>query len=84
MRIRWTDPKEDAFWLDVLRKMTTEIHQFAIKEGCTGKNVPAYYNLALEGTNVEEIFGGNLEELRKLRETVDPKRVMDRTGGFRI
>ena len=84
MRIRWTDPKEDAFWLDILRKMTAEIKDFALKEGCTSADIPMYYNLALEGTAVEEIFLENLKELQELRKNIDPTRVMDRTGGFRI
>ena len=84
MRIRWKDRKEDDFWLDVLRKMTREVQEIALQEGCTTVDAPVYYNLALEGTPVEDIYRENLQQLRELRKAVDPERVMDKTGGFRL
>ena len=84
IRCRWSDAKNDEFWLDRLRDITKEIQKIALAERCTTPETPVYYNLALDGTDVADIYRGNLTALEQIRKQVDPKNVMNRTGGFRI
>jgi hypothetical protein len=80
----WEHKKDDEFWLDTLRILTKEIHAYAVEQGCTTDDAPVYYNLALDGTNVHDIYRGHLDKLAEVRRRCDPMGVMDRTGGFRI
>ncbi|KAF9460239.1 hypothetical protein BDZ94DRAFT_1311698 [Collybia nuda] len=84
IRCLWKGSQNDAFWLETLERLTNDIRTFAVQQGCTTKDAPAYYNLSLDGTNVEDIYRENLGPLSKLRGELDPHGVMDRTGGFRI
>ena len=84
IRCRWTDAKYDDFWLAQLREITKLVRGAALDEGCTTPEAPVYYNLTLDGTPVDHIYRGNLAELKRVRQIVDPEDVMARAGGFRI
>lgn len=81
---RWTDAKEDQFWLDTIQDALDEIYKVAKAEGVTRGDAPVYLNTSLETTSVEQIYQGNLEHLEAIRAKYDPDDVMSLTGGFKI
>lgn len=80
----WEEKSEDQFWLGRMQTALDNVHQVALKEGCTPENAPVYLNCALEYTPVEEIYRGELKGLSAIRAKYDPTDVMGRTGGFKI
>jgi hypothetical protein len=44
----------------------------------------AYSNYALPDTPLENLYGDNVEILKRIRKQADPEGVMLRTGGFKI
>jgi len=46
--------------------------------------VARYPNYALYGTPLEQMYGKNVERLRKIKKKYDPFHVMELTGGFKF
>lgn len=68
-----------------MKQALNEIRQVAISEGCATDDAPVYSNTTLyEDTSINEIYRGNLDDLREIRKMYDPKDIMSLTGGFRI
>jgi hypothetical protein len=67
-----------------LRQISHTIREIALAEGQNVSHAAKYVNYALFGTPLEDIYGGNLDRLRKIRTAVDPEEVMGLTGGWKF
>jgi hypothetical protein len=74
------DPSTTAF---VIRNFSETIKSVAIADGQNVSHAAKYVNNALFNTPLEDIYGGNLERLRKIREGFDLDDVMGLAGGWR-
>jgi hypothetical protein len=68
----------------VLRNILDTVHEVALADGQNVTNAAKYPNYALFGTSLENMYGGNLERLCKIRAAIDPEDVMGLTGGWRF
>ena len=70
--------------VDLLHDGAKTIRGVAIADGQNLSRAAVYVNYALFDTPLEEIYGGNLARLRKIKAKIDPERVMDLSGGFKF
>lgn len=70
------------YFREKIKEVADEVEQVAIREGQSKKGDIKYPNYAVSGTPVEEMYGENLERLRRIRRGVDPRGVMQLQGGF--
>ena len=82
IRCLWSEEADDTFWLGKLNEATTEIRNLLSKRDV--QLAPVYYNLALDDTPVESIYRENYLDLQATREGIDPQKLMNLIGGFRI
>ncbi|KAJ1023516.1 hypothetical protein NDA16_003133 [Ustilago loliicola] len=75
----WTNPAEDAFWNDAIRKSAAKIAAQARSEGQNLDNLYLYPNYAISGTPLSQLYGPNLDRLSQLKKRFDPQGVMDLT-----
>ena len=68
----------------MLRNFSETAKAVAIADGQNVSHAAKYVNYALFGTPLEDIYGGNLEKLRKIRAAIDPEDVMGLTGGWKF
>ena len=80
----WTDKSKDKYMYDNMRELSASLIEAGIKDGQDLKHAAHYINYALYGTPLEQMYGGNVARLRKIRKQYDPHRVMDLTGGFKF
>jgi hypothetical protein len=80
----WTDKSKDKYMYDNMRNLSASIIDAGIKDGQDLKNAAHYINYAVYGTPLEQMYGGNVKRLRKIKKRYDPQRVMDLTGGFKF
>lgn len=81
----WNSAASDEVFLDAMRQSARHVRSVAAADGQTGVLEAAKYpNYALFDTPVEELFGGNVDSLRRIKVRVDPDNVMGLTGGFKI
>jgi hypothetical protein len=76
----WEDKLKDEFWISEVARV------LGVLSAKIGQNtLPVYLNTSLAGyTKVEDVYCGNLERLKKIRDKVDPGKVMSRAGGFKL
>jgi len=67
-----------------LRESSDTVHAAALAEGQDVSHAAVYVNYALFDTPLEEIYGRNLERLRKIKAEIDPEDVMGLAGGFKL
>jgi hypothetical protein len=67
-----------------LRNISETIHAAALADGQDVSHAAKYPNYALFGTPLEDMYGGNVERLRKIKAAVDPEDVMDLSGGWKF
>ena len=67
-----------------LRNISTTIHAAALADGQNVSHAAVYPNYALFGTPLEDMYGENVERLRKIRAAIDPEDLMGRTGGWKF
>jgi len=84
MLFLWDNPADDAFFYGAIRQSTNRIRDVALREGQDVGNAAKYPNYAIFDTPLEEIYGVNLNRLRKLKNRVDPGGVMGLAGGFKF
>jgi hypothetical protein len=84
INFKWQDEANDQDWLTAIGKMTDHLRTVAQVQSCTTPDAADYSNLSLDNVTTFDIYRGNLEQLIPLRKKYDPKKVMNRTGGFRI
>ena len=82
--IQWTDASLDDKMPSVVRNISDTIRDIALADGQNVANAAKYPNYATFGTPLEEIYGGNVERLRKIRASIDRDNVMGLTGGWRF
>jgi hypothetical protein len=80
----WEGERNDKFWLDEINAALKTLHDVALKEGCTTKDLPIYLNITLEKTLPKDIYGVNYEGLKAVRKKYDPTNVMKQAAGFII
>ena len=79
----WLLPVEDELWRSRIQDSVNYLTEVAKVEGIYDPNMTAYPNYALATYKGEQLFGvENAKRLRRIKEEVDPGRVMDLTGGF--
>ena len=67
-----------------MHQSAARIRDVAIEDGQDITNAPLYPNYALFDTPLSDMYGGNVDKLRALRQRVDPHDVMGLAGGFRF
>jgi hypothetical protein len=76
----WEGEENDQFWIGEMKRVLGVLAEHIPRNG-----LPVYSNTALaELTRVEEVYRGNLDRLKRIRNEVDPEKVMSRAGGFKI
>ncbi|KAK4047235.1 hypothetical protein OIV83_005538 [Microbotryomycetes sp. JL201] len=81
----WTNPLEDNFWRNELKKSADLLLNIARQEGQAVDPQIRYPNYALADTPLIELYGEeNLAQLKAIKRKYDPTRVMDLAGGFKI
>ncbi|KAM0791645.1 hypothetical protein ACM66B_006081 [Microbotryomycetes sp. NB124-2] len=81
----WSNPLEDNFWRNEMKKSAELLLDIARKEGQAVDPQIRYPNYALADTPLVELYGqDNLARLKQIKQKYDPTRVMDLTGGFKI
>ena len=68
----------------VLRNISDTVRDVALADGQNVSHAAKYPNYALFGTPLEDMYGGNVERLRKIRAAVDPEDVMGLAGGWKF
>ena len=67
-----------------LRNFADSVRHVALADGQNVSHAAKYVNYALFGTPLEDIYGGNVERLCKIRAAIDPNDVMGLTGGWKF
>jgi len=81
---QWLNASLDGEMANVVRNISDTIRAVALADGQNASHAAKYMNYAVYGTPLEEMYGGNVERLRKIRTAIDPHGVMDLTGGWRF
>jgi len=84
LSVKWSNHSLDETMADALRDGSKTIHEVALTDGQNLSDAAVYVNYALFGTPLEDMYGGNLARLRRIKAKIDPEKVMDLTGGFKF
>ena len=84
LTFQWSNASLDEAMAFALRNMSGTIHAAALADGQNVSHAAVYVNYALFGTPLKEMYGGNVERLRKIRAAIDPEDVMGLTGGWKF
>jgi hypothetical protein len=84
VNLQWSDASLDDSMAIVVRNISDTIRAVALAEGQNVSHAAKYVNYATFGTPLEEMYGGNVARLRKIRALIDPDDVMGLTGGWRF
>ena len=84
LTLQWSNASLDEMMAFALRNISTTIHAAALADGQNVSHAAVYPNYALFGTPLEDMYGGNVERLRKIRAAIDPEDLMGRTGGWKF
>ena len=82
--MEWTNASLDDTMAFALRSISSTIRDVALADGQNVAHAAKYPNYALFGTPLEDMYGGNVERLRKIRAAIDPEDVMGLTGGWKF
>jgi hypothetical protein len=82
--VQWSNTSLDDTMAFAIRNISDTIHAAALADGQDVSHAAKYPNYALFGTPLEDMYGGNVERLRKIRAAVDPDDVMGLTGGWKF
>ena len=80
----WSNASLDDIVAHALRKLSDAVHAVALVDGQNLSHVAVYPNNALPDTPLEDIYGGNVPRLYKIRAEIDPEDVMGLAGGFKF
>ncbi|KAI9438134.1 FAD-binding domain-containing protein [Lactarius indigo] len=80
----WTHESADKHMAEAMRTSTATLERAGIQDGQKLENAAAYVNYAISGTPLENMYGGNLPRLRRIKEKYDPKDVMGLAGGWKF
>ena len=84
LTVQWSDSSLDDAMAFALRNFADAIRDVALADGQNVSHAAKYVNYALFGTPLEDMYGGNVERLRKIRAAIDPEDVMGLTGGWKF
>jgi hypothetical protein len=84
LTLQWSNASLDETMAYALRNISDTIHATALADGQNVSHAAVYVNYALFGTPLENIYGGNVERLRKIRAAIDPEDVMGLAGGWKF
>jgi Berberine and berberine like len=84
LAVEWSNSSLDDIMAFALRNFADAIRDVALEDGQNVSHAAKYVNYALFGTPLEDMYGGNVERLRKIREAIDPNDVMSLTGGWKF
>ena len=82
--VQWSDASLDETMASALRQISGTIRATALADGQNVLDAAVYPNYALYGTPLKNMYGGNVERLRKIRVAIDPKDVMGLAGGWKF
>ena len=82
--LQWADASLDDRMAFVVRNMSDTIREVALADGQNVAHAAKYMNYATFGTPLVDMYGGNVERLRKIKASVDQDDVMGLTGGWRF
>ena len=81
----WASKSDDDYWINAMRQSVKHLRSVAAQEGIEVGVPKAYPNYAIAQTSADDLYGAeNAERLRKIRNRIDPDRVMELMGGFNI
>jgi Berberine and berberine like len=84
LNVVWSNSSLDDTVAFVLRNISDTVRDVALADGQNVSHAAKYSNYALFGTPLEDMYGGNVERLRKIRAAVDPEDVMGLAGGWKF
>ena len=82
--VEWSNSPLDDTMAFALREISDAIRDVAVADGQNVSHAAKYPNYALFGTPLEDMYGGNVERLRKIKVAIDPEDVMGLTGGWKF
>jgi Berberine and berberine like len=82
--VQWSNSSLDDTMEFALRNFADAIRDVALADGQNVSHAAKYVNYALFGTPLEDMYGGNVERLRRIRAAIDPNDVMSLTGGWKF
>ncbi|KAH8798000.1 FAD dependent oxidoreductase [Flagelloscypha sp. PMI_526] len=80
----WQGADNDTVFYDAIRQSAEQIKKVAVGEGQNLSKAPLYPNFAIFDTPLEEMYGVNVAKMHEVRDRVDPHRVMDLTGTWKV
>ena len=80
----WSNAFLDHTVAHALRKVSDAVRAVALADGQNLSHAVVYPNNALPNTPLEDIYGGNVPRLCKIRAEVDHEGVMGLAGGFKF
>jgi Berberine and berberine like len=84
LSLQWSNASLDDTMAFALRDIADTVHNAALVDGQNVSQASVYVNYAIFGTPLVDMYGGNVERLRKIRATVDPEGVMGLAGGWKF
>ena len=84
LAVLWSNSSIDDTMAFALRSFADAIRDAALAGGQDVSHAAKYPNYALFGTPLEDMYGGNVERLRRIRAAIDPNDVMSLTGGWKF
>jgi hypothetical protein len=82
--VEWTNSSLDDTMAFAIRSFSDAIREAALADGQNVSHAAKYPNYALFGTPLEDMYGRNVERLRKIKAAIDPEDVMGLTGGWKV
>ena len=84
LTVEWSNSSLDDTVAFALRSFADAIRDAALADGQNVSHAAKYPNYALFDTPLEDIYGGNLQRLRRIRAAIDPNDVMSLAGGWKF
>jgi hypothetical protein len=84
LNVEWSNSSHDETMATALRNISGAIRAVALADGQNVSHAAKYVNYALFGTPLKDMYGENVERLRKIRAAIDPEDVMGLAGGWKF
>ena len=84
LEIAWSNSSLDGTAAFMLHNISDTVRDVALADGQNVSHAAKYPNYALFGTPLEDMYGRNVERLRKIRAAVDREDVMGLAGGWKF
>ncbi|KAK1773508.1 hypothetical protein QBC45DRAFT_79127 [Copromyces sp. CBS 386.78] len=81
----WSLPKNDEFWYARMNQTHETLKKVAIDDGIYSDAFTYYPNYSLFDATPQELYGNeNAARLARIRDQIDPNRIMELAGGYKI